>query len=89
MPSFDGIAALITILCYIIGNVLALCSFGGDSYCKKQIQMEEKLRMFDLEYASIKMNIEEMARFRHDMRHHFGVIAALNTEERPRSLAGI
>ncbi|MBS5523577.1 MAG: sensor histidine kinase [Clostridiales bacterium] len=87
MPSFDGIAALITILCYIIGNVLALCSFLGEIHTvKKQIQMEEKIRMFDLEYASIKMNIEEMARFRHDMRHHFGVIAALNTEGKSEEL---
>ena len=87
MPSFKGPVAPLMISCCMLSNVLSLYSFLGEVHMARvQMQMEEKLRMFDLEYASIKSNIEEMSRFRHDMRHHFDIIATLNTEGRSEEL---
>lgn len=87
IPSFEDFSAVVIMICYAAANILMLYFFFKEiSLTQGQLFMEEKLRAFNSEYNSIKNNISEMARFRHDMRHHFGIISTLNAEGEKEAL---
>lgn len=76
------------VVCYCISNIIMMYMFFSEIQLAWQSAvMEEKLRLFDLEYQSINNNIHEMQNFRHDMRHHLGIISTLNSQGKQEELS--
>ena len=69
------------LVCYCISNIIMMYMFFSEiQMAWKSAVMEEKLRIFELKYQSIDNSIQETQRFRHDLRHHLGIISTLNSQ---------
>lgn len=76
------------VVCYCISNMIIMYMFFSEIQLAWQSAvMEEKFRLFDLEYQSINNRIREMQNFRHDMRHHLGIISTLNSQGKQAELS--
>ena len=81
-------ASFYMLVCYCISNIIMMYMFFAEiQMAWKSAVMEEKLRVFELKYESIDNSIRETQHFRHDLRHHLGIISTLNSQGKKEELS--